>query len=129
VSWQPTQVLFPDAEQVMCDATRAVLTGDLQPGYIGRKVPATITTAVVWNRIGGASDGTFDHPLMMCRCWAPTDTAVNALAADLAARLPGIVDGGPVVRLDPTSGPTDLGTEASPMRQLLFDVTTRGTQL
>jgi hypothetical protein len=129
VTWQPARVLFPDVTQLLCDATRALLTGPQAPAYVGRTVPASITTAVVWNRVGGAPAGTLDTAAMACRCWAPTDTAVEALAAAVLAHLPAVATGSPVIAVVCTAGPTDLGTETSPMRQLTFDVTTRGAQL
>jgi hypothetical protein len=122
VSWQPQSILYPDAEQVLCDATRALLN-DQGALYIGRTVPDQITTAVVWNRIGGADP----LALMQARIYATTDARAWELGRILAARLPHAVDGKPIRSLEQT-GFADLGNEQQPMRQLLVDITLRGSQ-
>jgi hypothetical protein len=125
--WQPAQILYPDAELVLCDKTRELLA-DQDDVYIGRTIPKTWAKAITWNRIGGTEDAPFDTAMMECRIWAPTDQQCMDLARLLQARLPGIYDGAPVIRAVVVGGPTDLGIEDSPMRQLLYNITIRGTQ-
>jgi hypothetical protein len=130
-SWQPATVLYPDAELVMCDATRAVFAGMGRGDvFVGREVPQNIGTgsyhaAVVWNRTGGLEPDAF----MQCRVFAPTDFEAMSLARELSARIQACVTGRPIARIVESSGITDLGVEAGPMRQVLYAVTLRGTQL
>ncbi|MCA0217922.1 MAG: hypothetical protein LCH43_11280 [Actinobacteria bacterium] len=130
MTWQPATILFPDAELVMCDRTRDLRASlsvdglDVTEAYVGRTVPATITVAIVWNRIGGVDPDAF----MQARIYAPTDQQATDLARALSAALPSVVDGNPIRRIEQTAF-ADLGIEKQPMRQLLFDITFRGAQL
>ena len=123
--WQPAAILYPDAELVMCDKTRGLVNTDV---YIGRTIPRTWVKAVIWNRIGGTNEPPVDHALMQLRVFAPTDQACADLTRQIQARLPTICDGDPVISMTVTGGPTDLGSEPSPMRQILFNTTLRGHQ-
>ncbi|MDR0848080.1 MAG: hypothetical protein LBN10_03400 [Propionibacteriaceae bacterium] len=125
-TWQPAPVLYPDVEMLLCDRTRELLTDqpDLQ---VGRKVPMSWNRAIMWNRNGGTQDPPFDTAAVMCRVFAPNDMDVTDLVALLLARLPSIIDGAPVLSMTVTGGPTDLGIEDSPMRQILFDMKVRGS--
>jgi len=120
---QPALIDYPDAELVMCEQTRRLLP-DV---YVARKVPRTGGKQIIWNRIGGHQDPPQDIALMECRVWADTDLACNKLVTRLLAVLPAAT-GGPVVKVDSSSGPADLGTEREPMRQLIFEITLKGTQ-
>jgi hypothetical protein len=124
--WQPAQIIYPDAELVLCDKTR-ILLADQDGVHIGRTIPDTWTRLVIWNRLGGTQAPPFDTDIMECRIWAPTDEQCMDLARLLQALLPGICDGAPITRAVVTGGPTDLGVEDSPMRQFMFDITLRGT--
>jgi hypothetical protein len=118
--WQPTEIHYPDAEQVMCEATRQL---GLKVDFVGREVPRQITTAIIWNRDGAIDPKAF----MRCRIFAPTQTQVSELTRQLAAKLPLI----PKMRKGVTSvrqntGPTDLGDNPGPMRQMMYDITLQG---
>ena len=122
--WQPAALLFPDAELAMIQGTRRLMAG-FEIADIGREQPAKTTTAVTWNRVGGADP----DALMKCRVYAPTPFEVTALARELAARLPLLVKLGlGVVAVFQNEGPTDLGDVpgVGPMRQMLYDVMLHG---
>lgn len=122
-TWQPAAVLYPDAEQVLCDATRTL---GLDVDHIGRTIPKRVTTAIVWNRVGGRDE----DALMQVRCFAPTDKQATDLARHLAARLPLTVTGNPIRGLTQNTGLTDLGPdEQGAMRQMLYALSLRPTQI
>lgn len=126
-TWQPARILYPDAELVMCEKTRPLLDQSI---FVGRIVPRKLAgvTAITWNRTGGEQDPPFDTASLECRIWAPTDQACIDLARQLMAVLPSLIDGDPITGMVVSGGPTDLGVENSPMRQILYDITMRGTQ-
>jgi len=122
--WQPSTLTYPDAEQVLCDLTRELVPD----AFVGRKIPERWRVAIIWNRLGGYQTPPFDISSMQCRVWAAKDQEATRLALLLAGALPGLRNGQPITNIVITGGPTDLGTEDSPMRQLLVDVTMRGNQ-
>ena len=120
--WQPVQILYPDAELVMCQVTRGLGVG---ADFVGRALRpgGSHATAVTWLRVGGRDPAA----LMQCRVYAPTDVAATGLARLLAARLPLAVKLGlGVVAVTQNEGPTDLGPNPGPMRQMLFEIVLQG---
>jgi len=123
-TWQPPSIIYPDAELVLTGSTRQLIPGIT----VDTIMPRDNQPAITWNRIGGNIEAPFDMPLMQCRVQAPTLAECNQLVSRLLAVLPSITDGDPVTVISITGGPTDLGEESAPMKQLLFDITLRGTQ-
>lgn len=128
--WQPVSLLFPDAEQLMCDRTRTGLADDTVT--VSNRIPNPRPAngrMVVWNRDGGAIDGFRDQPRMRARVWAPTDDEANELARQLVAVVMGLPDGNPILRVVHESGPYDVpDTSQAPQKYLLFTVHTRGAK-
>lgn len=125
MTWQPAAILYPDVELALTGLFRDALDPDV---LVGRKVPDTITRAVIVNRIGGKQSPPFDTASVMVRAYATTEQDAAALIAQVVQILGGLPGTGPIVRTVVTGGPTDLGVDGAPMRQILADVTTRGTQ-
>ena len=123
MTWQPAAILYPDVELMLTQRVRSALADPTVT--VGRKVPDQVTRAVIVNRVGGTQSPPFDTATVMVRCYAPSD--VTKLVARVVQILGGLPDG-QITRVKVTGGPTDLGLEGSPMRQILADVTTRGTQ-
>lgn len=127
--WQPSAVLYPDAETVIPARLRALLAArSVTDVYVGRDIPnPRRPRMVVWNRDGGGSDGLRDQPRMRCRVWAPTDAEANDLAALVVALVPHMVDGAPILRATHESGPYDVPDDSDqPQRYLMFEIHTRG---
>lgn len=122
--WQPAAILYPDAELAAINGARQLMDG-LGVAVIGRELPATTTTAILFNRVGGRDP----DALMQVRVFAPTAYTVTTLARELAARLPLLprLHVG-IVAVDQNEGPTDLGDVPGhgPMRQLMYDFTLQG---
>lgn len=125
MTWQPAAILYPDVELVLTQRVRAALADPTVT--VGRKVPDQVTRAVIVNRVGGTQSPPFDTATVMVRCYAPTDAAATGLVSRVVQILGGLPEG-QITRVRVTGGPTDLGLEGSPMRQVMADVTTRGTE-
>ena len=125
MTWQPAAILYPDVELMLTQRVRSALADPTVT--VGRKVPDQVTRAVIVNRVGGTQSPPFDTATVMVRCYAPTDVAATGLVARVVQILGGLPDG-QITRVQVTGGPTDLGLEGSPMRQVMADVTTRGTE-
>jgi len=120
-AFQPVEVIYPDVELQVCRGIGAL---GLDIDFVGRQMPRDgFATAVVVNRVGGRDP----TPVVQIRCFAATPQAATDLARNLAARLPRISRMGlGVVRFRQNEGPTDLGDDPIPLRQLMYDVTVRG---
>ena len=125
--WQTSTVLYPDAELLMTEKTRALFPGV----FVSNAVPnPRRDQMLIWNRDGGSSANLRDRARMRCRVWARRPQDATDLARQLVARLPGLVNGDPIVHLEHLSGPYDLPDESGQaQRYLLFEIHTRGVPL
>lgn len=128
MTWQPAEIVFVDAEQLLCDRTR-ILLGDASV-FVGNRIPTPRRDRmVIWNRDGGPESGVFEQARMRCRVWDTTDKKANDLARLLAARLKGDRTP-PITNVVKESGPYDVPDESgSPQKYMFFTVTTRGARL
>lgn len=126
--WQPTGILFPDAELSICAALRPHLDGQV---FVGNAVPnPRRERMVVVNRDGGSNDGVTDQPRIRIRCWAPTKQAATDLARLVVALMPTLVGSGGIVRVDHQSGPYEVPDESGAHQRLaLFEIRTQGAPL
>lgn len=132
MTWQPAAILYPDAEQVACDAIRPLLVSAGQTGvYVGNKIPnPRRDRMVIWNCDGGNASDMRDRPRMRCRVWATDDKAANDLARLIVALMPLMVDGAPILRVEHLSGPYDVPDESRQVQKfLLFEMHMRGEPL
>jgi len=110
-------VHYPDAELVMCAATRALNIGGVD--FVGRELPRQHGTAVIWNRVGGRDP----LALMQVRVFAPTPDVAVGVARRLAGALPGVVRlGFGIFRVSQETGVTDLGSVPEPLRQMVYEI-------
>jgi len=121
-TWQPNNAFYPDAEEVLISAVHDLNLAD----DVAAKLPHHHTTAITINRVGGRDP----TAVVQIRCYAPTDHEATTLARHLAARLPALVRTRPeLVRVWQNTGPTDLGSDPHPMRQMIYEITLQPQQL
>lgn len=128
-TWQSAAIIYPDAELTIISATRYLMADlalthpELAVAHIGNQRPANVTTAIIWNRVGGADP----NAILQCRVHAPTAQQATDLARHLAARLrlvPKMAPG--IAAVTQNEGPTDLGNNPGPMRQMMYELALRG---
>lgn len=131
MTWQPTAIIYPDAELVVTGLYRTLINA--RSGYsdvwVGRKLPATRPTrAVQVIRDGGAAADMRDKPLLRVLVWDTTDQKVTDLARLVVALGPRLVGQGGVVKFEHKSGPYEI-PDAAPKRYLLLEIHLRGEAL
>lgn len=130
--WQPAGIVHPDAELLCTSRIRPLLAARGHADvFVGNRIPTTRRERmVIWTRDGGAADGLFDNPRMRCRVWDVDDQKANELAHLVAALMPFLVDGAPVLFTRKDSGPFDVpDATGAAQKYLLFTLRTRGETL
>lgn len=133
-TWQPAEILFPDAELLLTTAYRAALVAEGEADVrVDRKVPNPFPASgrlVALTRDGGTTEGLVDKPRIRFRIFDTTEQAANDLARLVLALAQRLVSNGTVVRAVPESGPYDVpDASKKPHRYLLIEFHTRGTAL
>lgn len=139
--WQPDDVMFPDVEELLCDAFRTLLaaagetvdlTGSNPAGItVDRKVPNPRPKRLVAIiRDGGQSNGLRDQPRIRFRIFDKSDAAANDLARKVHALSGLVVGDGVFLHRRHLSGPLEVPDKSTgPQRYLLIEFHTRGTPL
>jgi hypothetical protein len=130
-TWQPPEVIFPDAEKVLVDAYKVALTAAGESGVtVDRKVPSSRPAKLVAiTRDGGGNDGMRDRPRMRFRVFAPTDKAATDLARLVVALAGTLVTNGTALYTEVQSGPYEVPDQGGPMRYALIEFHLRGVPL
>lgn len=127
--WQPSAVIYPDAELVLTGALRAALVARGRTDvHVDRKVTAA-RPLVALTRDGGGPSELRDRPRIRFRVYDTNDQAATdlaRLALALATDLPG-ADG--ITRAEVLSGPYEVPDESGPMRYALMEFHLRGAAL
>lgn len=132
MTWQPAPILYPDVELVCATGLRPLLADAGETDvFVGNRIPnPRRDRMVVFNRDGGSASGVIDSPTVRCRVWALADKDANDLAALVAALMPQLADGAPVLSVRKESGPYDVPDESKAFQKyLLFSLRTRGAAL
>ncbi|WP_028637723.1 hypothetical protein [Nocardioides sp. URHA0032] len=131
MTWQPTAVLYPDAELTTIAALRTLINA--QSGQsdvkVVRTIPATRPARCVQVvRDGGNSANLRDKARLRVNVWDTTDQKATDLARLVVALVPRLVGANGVLRTEHLSGPYEI-PDAAPMRYLLFQIDLRGEAL
>lgn len=133
MTWQPTAVIYPDAEAVVITALKARLVAE---GFTSASVLRTLPPAptprpaqcVQVIRDGGNAAELRDKARLRVLCWDTTDLKVSTLARTVVAVMPLLAGSNGVLRTEHLSGPYEI-PDAAPKRYLLFEVHFRGEAL
>lgn len=131
VTWQPTEVIFPDAEKTLVAAYKSALAAAGETDVVvDRKVPNPRPAKLVAiTRDGGGDDGMRDRPRMRFRIFASTDTAATDLARLVLALSGRLVANGIVMHREVLSGPYEVPDAGTHQRYALIEFHTRGVAL
>ena len=127
--WQPSPVLYPDAELILTTALRVALTAHGRSDvYVDRAV-TTKRPLVVLTRDGGSSGSLRDRPRIRVRTFAATAQAAGDLARLVNALLMDLPGSNGVTRAEVLSGPYEVPDESGPLRYALLEFQMRGVAL
>lgn len=132
MTWQPPDVIFPDAETLLTGAYRDLLTDYGETDVeVDRKVPKDRPDRLVAiTRDGGRSAGLVDQPRVRFRIFGRDDADANDLAALVVALTSRLKRDGVVDHYEVQSGPYDVPDDSKrPQRYALIEFRIRGTAL
>ena len=131
MTWQTSQILWPDIETTVPTLLREAFAARSMDVMCGRNIPdPRPSKMVIVNRDGGGSDGLLDFPTIRVRVFAPTWDEANDLARLASALVFGLKGRGGITNVSKQSGPYDVPDQSDAhLRYLLFDLTVKGTPL
>lgn len=130
--WQPAAIIYPDVELVLTQRLRAALAARsetyAQNVYVSNTVPTTRhDRMLIVRRDGGLEGSVRDQARVSFQVWAMTEQDATDLARLVVALTKTLVDGAPILRVVPQSGPTPIADPSGqPLRYLVAEFHTRG---
>lgn len=130
MTWQPTAIIYPDAELVATGLLRTDLAAQSEADlWVGRKLPSTRPTrAVQVVRDGGNSENLRDRARLRFLVWDTTDQKATDLARLVVALVTAWPGRSGITRVVHESGPYEI-PDAAPKRYLLFTIHFQGDEL
>lgn len=135
MTWQPTPLVFPDVELLLCTHLRAGLAALADPLAVGVAVsnaapnplPPRLVTV---RRDGGTATATRDRPRIGVNVWAESERVATDLASLVRALLQGLPDGAPVLAVPTVGGPSAVpDPSGKPRRFFTAEIHVRGVPL
>lgn len=112
MTWQPTAVIYPDAELVVATDLRALLVAEGETVWVGRKFPGTRPSrAIQVIRDGGPIANLRDVARLRFNVWGTSDQNVGDLSRLVVAVLPRLVGESGVLRVSNVFGPSEVPTD------------------